>query len=135
MSIVFGFKSDVISLSYVQRGHEREISEAKAPKTVKMEAPPSGPVSVAKMPDGMSPGQLTTLQIKEMMANAQRMIEERKKALEKLGTTALPPPGVVVPQVVIPPPGPAQESIQSRSEAAADSSGQVFDGELNQATR
>ncbi|KAK8778376.1 hypothetical protein V5799_020285 [Amblyomma americanum] len=28
-----------------------------------------------------SPGQLTTLQIREMMANAQRMIEERKKAL------------------------------------------------------
>ncbi|XP_046396426.1 U4/U6 small nuclear ribonucleoprotein Prp3 [Ischnura elegans] len=31
-----------------------------------------------------SPGQLTALQIKEMMANAQRMIEERKKALTML---------------------------------------------------
>ncbi|KAL1426381.1 hypothetical protein MTO96_003390 [Rhipicephalus appendiculatus] len=36
------------------------------------------PTSMLSQP---SPGQLTTLQIREMMANAQRMIEERKKAL------------------------------------------------------
>ncbi len=81
----------------------------KAAKNVKME----GPVSVAKMPDGMSPGQLTSLQIKELMANAQKTIEERKKQLEierrmKIvagGSAALHPPGVVVPQVVLPPVG------------------------------
>lgn len=32
-------------------------------------------------PGQPSPGQLTAIQIKEMMANAQRMIEERKRAL------------------------------------------------------
>lgn len=48
--------------------------------------------------------QITSLQIKEMMVNAQRMIEERKRALEQLGSTGVagglaPPGGMLVPPV------------------------------------
>nr|CAD7593767.1 unnamed protein product [Timema genevievae] len=38
-----------------------------------------------------SPGQLTAIQIKEMMANAQKMIEERKRALNALRADEAPP--------------------------------------------
>lgn len=102
--------------------------EIKAPKTVKMD----GPVSVAKMPEGMSPGQLTSLQIKELMANAQRTIEERKRQLEmerkmKLGGATFPPPGVIIPPVVAPPVVVAPQL----SEEAATAEAQAFDGKLS----
>ena len=51
--------------------------------------------------DKPSPGQLSALQIKEMMANAQKMIEERKRALNALkgddkvdSKPSLPPPTI-----------------------------------------
>ncbi|GAB6031986.1 hypothetical protein CHUAL_010364 [Chamberlinius hualienensis] len=45
-----------------------------------------------------SPGQLSNLQIKEMMANAQKMIEERKKALGHVPPKpTVPPPSITVP--------------------------------------
>ncbi|CAL8125507.1 unnamed protein product [Orchesella dallaii] len=91
----------------------------------------TGPVSVAKMPDGMSPGQLTSLQIKEMMANAQRMIEERKRALEKLGPTGavLPPPGVVVPPPVMLATPQLSTPVPSAAMAEQEYSAPVFDGD------
>ncbi|KAM7298169.1 U4/U6 small nuclear ribonucleoprotein Prp3 isoform X2 [Ixodes scapularis] len=42
-------------------------------------------------PGQPSPGQLTAIQIKEMMANAQRMIEERKRALGPVAVAPAPP--------------------------------------------
>lgn len=56
-----------------KRHREDEVSESKK---AKVEEQPNLPV--AGQP---SPGQLTTMQIQEMMANAQRMIEERKKQM------------------------------------------------------
>lgn len=56
-----------------------------------------------------SPGQLSSLQIQQMMADAKRMINVRKQALEATGITlppsmssmassaSMPPPGVIVP--------------------------------------
>lgn len=43
-------------------------------------------------PGQPSPGQLTAIQIKEMMANAQRMIEERKRALGAVPVVPSVPP-------------------------------------------
>ncbi|CAL1277743.1 unnamed protein product [Larinioides sclopetarius] len=56
-----------------KRHRDEEVSETKK---IKVEDHPNLPV--AGQP---SPGQLTTMQIQEMMANAQRMIEERKKQM------------------------------------------------------
>jgi U4/U6 small nuclear ribonucleoprotein PRP3 len=48
-------------------------------------------VTTVPAPGYPSPGQLTTLQIKEVMANAQKMIEERKHALNALAADEIPP--------------------------------------------
>uniref|UniRef100_A0A2L2YI52 U4/U6 small nuclear ribonucleoprotein Prp3 n=1 Tax=Parasteatoda tepidariorum TaxID=114398 RepID=A0A2L2YI52_PARTP len=56
-----------------KRYRDEDVSNSKK---FKVEDHPNLPV--AGQP---SPGELTTLQIKEMMANAQRMIEERKKQM------------------------------------------------------
>lgn len=45
-------------------------------------------------PGQPSPGQLTAIQIKEMMANAQRMIEERKRALGSVQAPVPPSPAL-----------------------------------------
>ncbi|GFT09070.1 hypothetical protein TNCV_4105332 [Trichonephila clavipes] len=66
-----------------KRHREDEISESKKSKA---EEQPNLPV--AGQP---SPGQLTTMQIQEMMANAQRMIEERKKQMLMSGVLSQVP--------------------------------------------
>jgi hypothetical protein len=88
------------------------MKEAKAAKVTKTE--PDGPTP--------SPGQLTTIQIKEMMANAQRMIEERKRALGAMGGAGIPPPGMTVPPVQVLPTMPTLATEPPRVTAA------VFDG-------
>ncbi|XP_076338997.1 pre-mRNA processing factor 3 [Tachypleus tridentatus] len=62
-----------------RKRHKDEIESAD-PKKVKIKEEET-PIPAPGQP---SPGQLTAIQIKEMMANAQRMIEERKKALSHL---------------------------------------------------
>jgi U4/U6 small nuclear ribonucleoprotein PRP3 len=79
--------------------HEQQKNAKKRHREVETAAPPPKTVKVDP------PSQLDTTggvvmssqQIKDMMANAQRMIEERKRALGAIGSTPLPPPGVHVP--------------------------------------
>ncbi|KAJ9589018.1 hypothetical protein L9F63_017713 [Diploptera punctata] len=67
-----------------KRHHDSEPrqDEKESKKSKSKNAEPEGTTIPA--PGNPSPGQLTTLQIKEMMANAQKMIEERKRALNAL---------------------------------------------------
>lgn len=58
---------------------KREKDEKKISKEID-ESPIPGP-------EKPSPGMLTAMQIKDMMANAQKMIEERKKQLNLLSGT------------------------------------------------
>lgn len=83
-------------------------------------------------PGQPSPGQLTTIQIKEMMANAQKVIEERKKALNQMqfqdAVTRVnatvgpeevePPPKPVVVAPLTPVPSPAPAIIQKLSSSS-----------------
>ncbi|XP_071451627.1 U4/U6 small nuclear ribonucleoprotein Prp3 isoform X2 [Hetaerina americana] len=66
-----------------------------------------------------SPGQLTALQIKEMMANAQRMIEERKKALTMLRVGETGEGGGGIPAA---PPADLFSDIQVRTNASTPAS-------------
>lgn len=90
---------------------EKDDKDAKKIKKEKEKVPEVETKTVAiDIPDdeGLkpSPGQLSAMQIKEMMANAQRMIEERKKALNALKgddkpaiKPTIPPPTIAVPPV------------------------------------
>ncbi|XP_047114545.1 U4/U6 small nuclear ribonucleoprotein Prp3 [Schistocerca piceifrons] len=73
-----------------KRHHENDTRQEDSSKKAKTkfteaEAPT---IPAAAQP---SPGQLTAIQIKEMMANAQKMIEERKRALNALRVDEIPP--------------------------------------------
>jgi len=75
-----------------------EEAEAVAPalKATKLENDDSSP--------NITPASMSAQQIKEMMVNAQRMIEQRKKALAGIGGAGgagLPPPGIIHPTPVV----------------------------------
>jgi U4/U6 small nuclear ribonucleoprotein PRP3 len=69
-----------------RRHHESEPKQEDkdASKKAKMKSNTEPEVTTIPAPGNPSPGQLTTLQIKEVVANAQKMIEERKHALNAL---------------------------------------------------
>jgi U4/U6 small nuclear ribonucleoprotein PRP3 len=76
-----------------RRHHESEPKQEDkdASKKAKMKSNTEPEVTTISAPGNPSPGQLTTLQIKEVMANAQKMIEERKRALNALAADEIPP--------------------------------------------
>ncbi|KDR24472.1 U4/U6 small nuclear ribonucleoprotein Prp3 [Zootermopsis nevadensis] len=76
-----------------KRHHEHELKQEdkEVSKKAKTKANMEPEVTTIPAPGNPSPGQLTTLQIKEMMANAQKMIEERKRALNALRADEIPP--------------------------------------------
>ncbi|XP_055947967.1 U4/U6 small nuclear ribonucleoprotein Prp3-like [Argiope bruennichi] len=79
------FSNDSDSTKRAKKRHrDEEISENKKIKT--------DDHSKNSVPGQPSPGQLTTIQIQEMMANAQRMIEERKKQMLMSGALGQVPP-------------------------------------------
>lgn len=86
-----------IATEYLNSLQEHQQKSAKKRHRGEDSGPPP------KKPDSSeptaSPGQLTTMQIKEMMANAQKVIEERKRLLQASGQ--LPPPGVIIPPPVM----------------------------------
>ncbi|XP_063231313.1 U4/U6 small nuclear ribonucleoprotein Prp3 isoform X2 [Bacillus rossius redtenbacheri] len=67
------------------RTEDKEVKRAKMTADIE---PVSFVTAASSTP---SPGQLTAIQIKEMMANAQKMIEERKRALNALRAHETPP--------------------------------------------
>lgn len=81
---------------------DRDSKKAKKEKTSEGDSKNNVPEAQPDSEAQPSPGQLSALQIKEMMANAQRMIEQRKKALNALkgdDKPAIPPPTIAVPPV------------------------------------
>lgn len=75
---IYGSDSADIKKRSKRKYRDDDIPESKKPKA---EPQPNLP-----MPGQPSPGQLTNMQIQEMMANAQKMIEERKKQMLLTGS-------------------------------------------------